>query len=258
MNKINLKNIKRNCSRITLISVCSFAMLATNNAYASNISALDKEIMEAKGFNYEKDILKQYDASTDYKYNPPLSAEEVRDIDDWCKWAYEESGAAKQKSVRDKVIYASIFLKSNYAYDYESPYESKEFFESSQLRSLPYKNTGACIGFSNILTRMLNIADIEAYTTLANLEGELHSVVRVMINKQWYTVEATGYEVPFNFYDYTDDKQFLDNWTFIDDYSTLVFDKDYLMNDYGTEYNIYVNTAIENRLSKGQVVIFGH
>lgn len=213
---------------------------------------IEKLVAEAKGFAYNPDN----DSIIDFhsKTKEPINEAELKEIDEWAKWVYEESGASKQKSETNKALYLAAYLKTVYPYDDQS-YETFDYKKASQIRSIPYNEKAMCIGFSYALVRLLDVIGIESYETSAVKDGDTHSVVRAYLDNRWQTIEASGGDANYNYFN--DLKR--GNTKYI-----LPRSVEYVHNYWDifknskSRYVVYVNKDIENYLENNNLKIFGY
>lgn len=253
--------------KILLTIAIVLTMLAPQTSYAQPLidmedifTDIEKAVMEAKGFNWRTDLGGDIDPFYIRENFAPITKEEMIQIDNWCEDVINKSGASRQKTQRDKAIMLTIYLKSFFPYNVNAFSSQYNYDKSTQLRAIPYLGTATCSGYAKILVRLLDVAGIESYVAQGKHKGSHHDTVRAYLDGKWISIEATGHEQTYNYYNHLGDKRYLESVVFpqINHDIAYVYKFDDINKAYGCDYNIYVRKDIENFLSKNNFNIYGY
>lgn len=225
---------------------------------------LEKKLMNGKGFDY------RYDLGGDYDYSDgriPLNEYTMYQINDWAKTAYYKSGAADVKGERNKARLMAAYLTTYYPYDSESieSEDVKTMWKASSLTSLPFRAKSACMGYSYMLVRMLDILGIESYQTMACMKDPdgtnpgYHSVVRAHLDGKWTTIETTGTIGPNQLHQDVMNGYNMDNEIFPKAYQVGSEEALYqIAGQTKHRYEIVVDKEIEDYLANNNFIIYGY
>lgn len=269
-----MNKIKKILFGLTLIGT----LLAPKMSYASTeplidmdtiFTDLEKKIMNRKGFDWRVDLGGYIDPVYINETDPPITEQEMKNIDDWCKKVIKVSGAAKAKTQKEKAMLLSMYLKTMYPYDVAGNTNIIKYIpEASQIRSIPYRGKAQCAGFSRILVRLLDVSGIESYVPFCRLNNTSHAVVRAFLDGKWETIETTGHFTTYNYYQHRNNMSEIEGDFFPEQRTPITYfigtipypygPEDDFNEDNGTEYNVFVEKDIEDYLSKNNFNIYGY
>lgn len=212
---------------------------------------LEKKIMARKGFSYITDLGGYVNPVYISEDNPPITKAEMDAIDNWCKEVLTLTGADKTKTQKEKARILATYLKNSYPYDYKSDGSIEFNNKSSQIRSVPMYGIAQCAGFSKILVRLLDNANIESYVPFTRAFSDWHAVVRAYLDGKWVTIETTIGHITFP--EEEDRVAYISGVIPYGHGPSADFYK-----SYGTNYNIFIETDIEDYLSKNNFNIYGY
>ena len=222
------------------------------------------KVMNAKGFDPRYDLGDDYNYSNDHI---PINKDTMKQINDWAKLAYRVSGAAKVKGERNKARLMAAYLTTFYPYDLASissgDYDT--MWKVSSLTAIPFRAKAACMGFSHMLVRMLDVIGIESYQTMACMKDPdgtnpgYHSVVRAYLDGRWTTVETTGTIGPNQLYQDVIRGMNMDEAIFPNAYYVGSESELYkIAGRTNYRYEVVVDKEIEDYLKNNNFIIYGY